>query len=116
MVTEGVELTPEDVELTRLRNINEGLPKLERPGLQRSRLTVGEVRTLIDGSFRQRAALKEAARFMDYFANGRTEFAGPGTPNSCLAHIEWALGPHPAPQVPPQRFGDGTKEGTEESR
>ena len=38
-----------------------------------------------------RSALTEARRFMDYFANGRTEFVGPGTPLSCLAHIDWAL-------------------------
>jgi hypothetical protein len=40
-----------------------------------------------------RAALTEARRFMDYFANGRTKFVGPGTPLSCLEHIDWALNP-----------------------
>jgi hypothetical protein len=40
-----------------------------------------------------RSALKEARRFLDYFAHGRTEFVGPGTPLGCLAHIDWALNP-----------------------
>ncbi len=34
------------------------------------------------------AALREAWRFMDYFAEGRTSFVGPGTPKSCLARID----------------------------
>jgi hypothetical protein len=42
------------------------------------------------------AALREARRFVDYFANDRREFVGPGTPTSCLAHIDWALNPNAA--------------------
>ena len=38
-----------------------------------------------------RDALKEAERFLDYFAEGRTSFVGAGTPKSCLAQIRAAL-------------------------
>lgn len=37
------------------------------------------------------AALKEAERFLDYFANERTSFAGGGTPKSALATVRAAL-------------------------
>jgi hypothetical protein len=37
------------------------------------------------------AALREAERFMTYFADGTTSFVGPGTPISCLAKIRAAL-------------------------
>ena len=37
------------------------------------------------------AALKEARRFMEYFAEGRTSFVGSGTPQTCLAQIDAAL-------------------------
>lgn len=37
------------------------------------------------------AALREAERFMDYFANDRHEFVGPGTPLDCLETIRDAL-------------------------
>jgi hypothetical protein len=37
------------------------------------------------------AALREAERFMAYFADGATSFVGPGTPTSCLATIRAAL-------------------------
>jgi hypothetical protein len=37
------------------------------------------------------AALREAERFMAYFADGATSFVGPGTPTSCLAKIRAAL-------------------------
>ena len=37
------------------------------------------------------AACKEAERFIDYFANGRTEFVGPGTPLNALAHVRHAI-------------------------
>lgn len=40
---------------------------------------------------KQEAALREAERFMDYFANDRTMFVGPGTPQSCLKMIRDAL-------------------------
>ena len=36
-------------------------------------------------------ALREAERFIDYFAEDRTSFVGPGTPKSCLAQIRAAL-------------------------
>jgi hypothetical protein len=36
-------------------------------------------------------ALKEARRFMEYFAEGRTSFVGSGTPQTCLAQIDAAL-------------------------
>lgn len=42
---------------------------------------------------RLRGALKEAERFMSYFANETDgHFSGPGTPTSCLAQIRSALG------------------------
>lgn len=37
------------------------------------------------------AALAEAVRFLDYFANGRTGFVGGGTPLSCLEQARAAL-------------------------
>jgi hypothetical protein len=37
------------------------------------------------------SALREAERFLDYFAEGRTAFVGPGTPKSCLAQVRAAL-------------------------
>lgn len=37
------------------------------------------------------AALVEAVRFLDYFANGRTGFVGGGTPLSCLEQARAAL-------------------------
>lgn len=40
-------------------------------------------------------ALKEAERFMTYFAEGHLSFEGPGTPLSCLAQIRAALPPSP---------------------
>ena len=36
-------------------------------------------------------ALKEAERFLDYFANERTSFVGIGTPKSALAKVRAAL-------------------------
>jgi len=36
-------------------------------------------------------ALREAERFLDYFAHNRTTFVGPGTPTSALAHVRWAI-------------------------
>lgn len=36
-------------------------------------------------------ALKEAERFMDYFANDMTRFVGPGTPTTCLEQIRSAI-------------------------
>jgi hypothetical protein len=49
----------------------------------------------IEGLMREKEAmviaLEEAERFMDYFAEGRTGFQGPGTPKSCLAMIRGAL-------------------------
>lgn len=38
-----------------------------------------------------RAALREAERFLDYFANGHTVFVGAGTPRSALAQVRAAL-------------------------
>jgi hypothetical protein len=35
--------------------------------------------------------LKDAARFMEYFAEGRTNFEGSGTPTTCLARIRRIL-------------------------
>ena len=44
-----------------------------------------------------KGALREARRFMDYFANERTTFDGPGTPKTCLAQIDAALEGKAAP-------------------
>ena len=56
---------------------------------------------------RLKEALHEGRRFMDYFANGRREFAGPGTPLSCLAHIDWALNPNVPPCAPALKGEEG---------
>ena len=37
------------------------------------------------------AALREAARFLDYLANDRTLFVGPGTPKTALAKVQAAI-------------------------
>jgi hypothetical protein len=36
-------------------------------------------------------ALKEAERFLDYFANGRTSFVGGGTPRSAWEQVRAAI-------------------------
>jgi len=36
-------------------------------------------------------ALKEAERFLDYFANGRVEFIGAGTPHTALEQVSAAI-------------------------
>lgn len=36
-------------------------------------------------------ALEDAKRFMEYFVDGHAHFVGPGTPKSCLAHIDVVL-------------------------
>lgn len=46
---------------------------------------------LISASPEMLAALKEAERFMDYFANGRLIFEGGGTPRTCLKTIQDAI-------------------------
>jgi hypothetical protein len=43
----------------------------------------------------QAAALREAERFMSYFAGETNAFVGPGTPETCLAEIRAALGSTP---------------------
>ncbi len=40
----------------------------------------------------QEKALREAERFMSYFAGETNAFVGPGTPTECLAQIRKALG------------------------
>ena len=44
-----------------------------------------------DAAPAMQAALREAERFMAYFAGETNGFAGGGTPNSCLAMIRDAL-------------------------
>lgn len=46
---------------------------------------------LMASSKKMYAALQEAERFLDYFANERTSFAGGGTPLSALAKVRAAL-------------------------
>ena len=53
---------------------------------------IAEITRLREENARKDAALREAARFLDYFANERTTFVGPGTPKSCLAQITAVLG------------------------
>ncbi len=43
------------------------------------------------------AALKEAERFLDYLANDRTIFVGPGTPLTALAKVQAAIAKAQAP-------------------
>lgn len=51
---------------------------------------------------RLRSALKEAERFMSYFANETGgHFVGPGTPETCLAQIRAALWVEKPPNPPP---------------
>jgi hypothetical protein len=44
-------------------------------------------------------ALREAERFMSYFSEETNHFVGPGTPQSCLAHIRYALATQPAASI-----------------
>lgn len=79
-------------------------------------LAIGQIYELRSEIQRLRDALTEARRFMDYFANGHREFVGPGTPLSCLAHIDWALKSNAAPEAPESRPCDGARGGTKENR
>lgn len=87
------------------RNIEEIVAEAKQWGMLAN---PADIHTLIAENFalaaenaRLREALTESRRFMDYFANGRTSFTGPGTPTSCLAHIDWALNPNRAALSPP---------------